>query len=146
MSKKLLLIILVVVLMGGGGGGYFIFSKSASAKQTEKKAETEKTRTKLELLELPEFVVNLQDKLRSHYLKTTVVLEISGGGSEKLKELTPYLRDAVITTLSRQEYELLLTERGKSELKRELLVCIQKLADKADAKVSNVLFTSFVMD
>ena len=144
MNKKLLLIILVVVLMAGGGGGYFFFSKGASAKQTEKKVETEKSST---TLELPEFVVNLQDKLRSHYLKAIVVLEISGGGeSEKLKELTPYLRDVVITTLSKQEYDVLLTEQGKSELKRELLVRVQKVADKADAKVSSVLFTSFVMD
>jgi flagellar FliL protein len=140
--KKLLIPIVIAIVVGGGVGGYFLFAKKPHAEAKEVKQEGHgKT------VELEEFVVNLSDKIRPHYLKVTIALEAPGEADiEKLKEATPYIRDVALMILTKRKYEDLLTEEGKCALKQELLTRIQEVAEKRGTKVSSILFTSFVMD
>jgi len=140
--KKLLIPILIVILVGGGAGAYFLIFKSS--KPNRQKVESKEQG---ETVELSEFIVNLSDKLRPHYLKVTLALEVPDAASaEKVKSASPYIRDAMLMTLSKQNYEALLTEDGKKGLREELLLRTQEVMKESGAKVSNILFTSFVMD
>ncbi|NIM06534.1 MAG: flagellar basal body protein FliL [Armatimonadetes bacterium] len=149
MNKLVIAIVSVLVLAGGGGAYFFLFLPQGShAKPKEKTERTQAGHSETsETVELPEFVVNLSDKARPHYLKISVALEVPDSESaEKIREASPYLRDSMLICLSRQQYAVLLEEAGKKELKQDLLIRAQQIAEPRGAKVSGILFTSFVMD
>jgi flagellar protein FliL len=139
--KKLIFLVLLLLL---AGGGTMLFLKITGAGKKHKKEVVIKPH---ETLELPEFVVNLADVGRPHYLKATITLEIEGKGvSEKMKESTPYVRDSLITILSKHHYTELLTLEGKNQLRTELLRGAQSSTEHDAPPVTGILFTSFVMD
>jgi flagellar basal body-associated protein FliL len=140
--KKLVLLLLPVLLLAGGAGAYFTLSKSA---KPHKKAGA--AQAPAETVTLDEFVANLADLARPHYLKLTLALEVDGGkAQEKVKEAGPYLRDVILMTLCKQKYADLLSEAGKRSLKRELLASVGRVLEKRETNVTDILFTSFVMD
>lgn len=146
--KNVIIILLVAIILLLGVGGYFLFAKSGNSAYAESEPETPKYPA--ETVELPEFIVNLADKGRPHYLKATIVIEVRGPEShEKVKHFGPYIRDRMLSTLSKQNYQDLLTQQGKDQLRTELLHCTQQVLNRdedSELEVSDILFTSFVMD
>lgn len=137
---KLILIVLMVVLIGAGAFMKF----GMKGKGAEKKVE-------LSEWKLDEFIVNLADKNESRYLKVCVVLEVegslkSGGGHSDEAVAYPEeakVRDMIISVLSSKKYNELLTEKGKTTLKKELKNKVNSVLKKV--KVHEVYFTSFAM-
>jgi len=148
--KKILLIIIIVVVLLGGGGAFFLISSSGKSKKP-KAAEVHH-----ETVQLEEFIANLADKSPSHYVKLSLAVEVEssgeggghGGGAaeETMKEATPYIRDGVLSILSKQHYAELLSEEGKEALREELKESIQEALEEHEIKVSNILFTDIVLD
>jgi flagellar basal body-associated protein FliL len=95
---------------------------------------------------LEEFTVNLADANGEHYLKITVVLQVPGKeAAKKVEEFKPAIRDAIISTLTRQYYPALQSSRGKVQLKQQLKEETDAVLHDAGITVVGVLFTQFVM-
>jgi flagellar basal body-associated protein FliL len=146
MSKKTVVLVAILMLVGGWAGAYTMLKKSSPKQEVKFDARIDR---EIETIELPEFTINLADTNRQHYLKTTIALAVIGEGkeiSEKVKKVTPYIRDAMVIELSRQNYQVLLTELGKKKLRLQLAECAKRHLVKEDIRLDKILFTSFVMD
>jgi len=146
MSKKTVVLVAILMLVGGWLGAYTMHKKSSPKQEVKFDARIDR---EIETIELPEFTINLADTNRQHYLKTTIALAVIGEGkeiSEKVKKVTPYIRDAMVIELSRQNYQVLLTELGKKKLRLQLAECAKRHLVKEDIRLDKILFTSFVMD
>ena len=127
----------VVVL----GAAFFMVQK-ASAKQ--KGAEVKKVE-KGPVLSLDEFLVNLADSGNDHFLKVTVGLELDkakGKTPEALKEDTPLIRDAVLSSLSSKTRDQVASDSGREKLKAEIKKKVN--AGLGEDDVQGVYFTNFV--
>jgi flagellar protein FliL len=143
--KKSLLIIVVAVGLLGGGGAFFLVSHGGKSKKKEAPKVPPVT------VKLDEFVANLADKTTAHYIKLSMAMEIEGAGGEEkvaaaIKEQTPYIRDSALMILSKQKYNDLLSEDGKTALKKQLKEAFQETLKEQELKVSNILFTDMVLD
>lgn len=114
-----------------------------------KKPDGKAPKVELKQWKLEEFLVNLADQDENRYLKVNIVLEVNGdppageggeggGGSEDIKA-----RDVIITVLTKKSYRRLISEEGKSSLKKELKKALNTSLD--GLKVENIYFTSFAM-
>ncbi|MGQ9454272.1 MAG: flagellar basal body-associated FliL family protein [Armatimonadota bacterium] len=143
-GKKLVLLlvaVLLVVLLAGIG--VFVL-KGRSSKGKNRSQEEKPTAT----LNLGEFVVNLADKGELRYLKTTIVLAVSGevpstGGHGGENGPSPAVRDAVIAVLSSKRFEELNTPEGKAKLKKELISAVNGRLE--GCKAVDVYFNDFAM-
>ena len=146
-SGKLPMIIIIVValvlVLGIGAFAFMKMGKGSKGKHEEKKVEL--TSWKME-----EFVVNLADQDESRYIKVNLVLEVeskgkAGGGhgesSENPEEAKA--RDAIISCLSKKEYDELIPEKGKEKLKEDLKTSLNEVLK--ESKVAEIYFTSFAM-
>jgi flagellar basal body-associated protein FliL len=144
-----IIIIVLAVLLAGGIGGVVASKLNHAPAKGEKVKEVKKEPEKFKTIELDEFIVNLADAQDQHYLKTEVVLEVAddgkggGEGEDPFKELTPKIRDAMITTMTRRHFEELLTTQGKDDLKDSLKREINRVI--GSNMVHEVYFTSFAM-
>lgn len=127
----------VVVL----GAAFFMVQK-ASAKQ---KGGDVKKVEKGPVLSMDEFLVNLADPGSDHFLKVTVGLELDkakGKTPESLKEDTPLIRDAVLSSLSSKTRDQIAPESGREKLKAEIKKKVNAALGEDD--VQGVYFTNFV--
>ncbi len=141
-KKPPMMIIMAVVAVVILGAAFMVVQK-ASAKQKDggaaKKAE------KGPVLTLDEFLVNLSDPGSDHFLKVTVGLELDkakGKTPEGLKEETPQIRDAILSSLSSQTRDKVGPEAGRAKLKAEIKKKVNEALGEED--VQNVYFTNFV--
>ena len=141
-KKPPLMIIMAVVAVVVLGAAFMMVQK-ASAKQKDggaaKKAE------KGPVLTMDEFLVNLSDAGSDHFLKVSVGLELDkakGKTPEALKESTPEIRDAILSSLSSQTRDKLVPESGREKLKAEIKKKVNEALGEDD--VQNVYFTNFV--
>jgi flagellar basal body-associated protein FliL len=142
----MIIIIAVVVLVGGLGAVKFL-------KPAKKSGKHEKKHIELSLWKMEEFTVNLADRDEPHYLKVNIVAEIEGkleaekgghgGGEGEANPVQIKASDAVISVLCKKYFAELLTEKGKDQLKSDLIKELNKSVP--GVKVANVYFTSFAM-
>lgn len=140
MNRKLIVILAGLFLCAGlGGAAVTVLRKPAPA------AAAVPAPKKYKMLPLDDFIVNLADSGEQHYLKATVVLEIEDLPEieAEITRLTPKVRDAMISAMSRSHFRDLLTLDGKGRLKASLKSAVNKVV-KAEA-VNDVYFTSFAM-
>lgn len=104
--------------------------------------------------ELGEFLVNLDEPDPQAFVKTTIVVEYASTGKKsgeqgEGKELAPEwevpVRDAVVSTLSQCRRADLRSEKGKEQLKKELLKRMNQSDDPSAPKFLAVYLTSFAM-
>jgi len=127
----------VVILVVG-----FMVVQKASAKS---KAHEVNKVEKGPVLTLDEFLVNLADPGSDHFLKVTVGLELSkekGKTPEALKEDTPLIRDAVLSSLASKTREQLGPQAGREKLKAEIKKRVNEALGEED--VQGIYFTNFV--
>src|SRR5438105_1160146 len=120
-SPKLLIIILLAVVLAGGG---FFGLKIMKAGKTAKK-EAPKVG---EVIELPEFLVNLSDQ--QTFLRTNIALGLrEGAKKEELDKKMPAVKDAIVMVLTSKIPRELTSSSGKEHLKQELLYAINAALD-----------------
>ncbi len=123
-------------------GAAFMMVQKASAKQ--KGGEAKKVE-KGPVVTLDEFLVNLSDPGSDHFLKVTVGLELDkekGKTAESLKDVTPEIRDAVLSSLSSETRDQVAPESGREKLKAQIKKKVNEALGEDDVK--NVYFTNFV--
>ena len=94
---------------------------------------------------LDEFLVNLADPSGDHFLKVTVNLGLSkdkGKTPETLKEQTPMIRDAVLTSLGSKMRADVSTDAGREKLKADIKKKVNAALGEDD--VQDVYFSNFV--
>ncbi len=131
--------VLAVVVLGAA----FMMVQKASAKQ--KSGGAVKKVEKGPVMTLDEFLVNLSDPASDHFLKVTVGLELDkakGKTAESLKEQTPEIRDAILTSLSSETRDQVAPESGREKLKAQIKKNVNAALGEDD--VQNVYFTNFV--
>ncbi len=136
-----MMIIMAVFAVVVLGAAFFMVQK-ASAKS---KASEPKKAEKGPVMTLDEFLVNLADPGSDHFLKVTVGLELSkdkGKTPETLKEDTPLIRDAVLSSLASKTRDQLGPEAGREKLKGEIKKKVNEALGEED--VQGVYFTNFV--
>lgn len=70
------------------------------------------------------FHLNLGNPLENHYIRLEISVEFKGGEEQKkeIEQRLPQLRDAVVGVTSRKTREFLLGPDGKDQLRREILI------------------------
>jgi flagellar FliL protein len=141
-KKPPLMIIMAVVAVVVLGAAFVVVQK-ASAKQ---KGAAVKKIVKGPVMTMDEFLVNLSDPGNDHFLKVTVGLELDkskGKTAESLKEDTPLIRDAVLSSLSSKTRDQIAPESGREKLKAEIKKKVNEALGEDD--VQGIYFTNFVM-
>ncbi len=140
-SSSLVLILGAVLAVAcAGGGGWFYFHQGKTAQAAPEKAE------ELHTLHLEGFTVNLSDVEENHFLRVTIDLGL--GRLPKAKEgesgvPTAQLRDAILMVLTAGKADVLITQEGKAQLKKDLLAALQQKF--ADLDVREIYFTEFLV-
>ena len=128
----------LVLILGGGAWFYLHQGKTAQASTQPEQLHT---------VHLEGFTVNLADVEENHFLRITIDLGL-GRTPKPPKEgesdiPTARVRDAILTVLTAGKAEVLITQDGKAQLKREVLAALQKAAPELD--VREVYFTEFLV-
>lgn len=142
-KKPPMMVIMAVFAVVVLGGAFFMVQK-ASAKQKGGDKEVKKVE-KGPVLTLDEFLVNLSDPGSDHFLKVTVGLELDkakGKTPETMKDDTPVIRDAVLSSLSSKTRDQVGPEAGREKLKGEIKKRVNAALGEDD--VQDVYFTNFV--
>lgn len=142
-SKKPLLVMVVVIAAVIVFTCTLAFGKKIMAKDNKVKAPV--VVEKGTIVDLDEFLVNLNDEGSDHFLKVTLALEFtkkSGKTTESLKDDTARVRDAVLDALSTKSRADVSSIGGKDKLKQEIKDSVNK--ELGDKEVLNVYYVNFV--
>ena len=153
MSKKVLIIIIGVFLASmliTGVGFWALWSKvntvdPQSEMNPKQEAETEHS---LEIMgpvfALDTFIVNLKDEDGKRYLRITMALEVSDGGTQaEVEKRLPQVRHCILMTLPSKRYDDIRSEEGKIALRNEIIAKLNGLLIKG--KITDIYFTEFVI-
>jgi flagellar basal body-associated protein FliL len=95
------------------------------------------------ILKLSPLIINLKEEDGRHYLKTTIIFEMSKKeGMEEVQAKVPHLTDMVILTLGEKNMEFLKQPQSKEKLKEELLAKINQELDIK--KIKQIYFDEFL--
>jgi flagellar FliL protein len=141
-SNSLVLILgvaLLLVIAGGGGWFYMHQGKTTQASSPQPQ--------ELHTVHLEGFTVNLADTEDNHFLRVTIDLGL-GHTPKAAKEgesdiPTARVRDAILTVLTAGKADVLVTQEGKAQLKKNILEALQQTAPELD--VREVYFTEFLV-
>ena len=89
------------------------------------------------------FVVNLDDPKGNRYLKVKIVLEFESSLRADSSRLKSMYRDKVISTITKLKFNDVLTSKGKTKMRDDLLDQAIKLF--SDYRVNNLYFEEFVV-
>jgi flagellar FliL protein len=91
------------------------------------------------------FHLNLGNPLENHYVRMEVALEYLGGETQKveIEKRLVQLRDAVVSVASRKSREFLLGPDGKDQLRREILIRVNRYMSKP---VESVYITDILIE
>ncbi len=136
---RVLFIALPVVLLAGGGATYFFFIRPKAPKPPP----PEETYT----CEINDLTVNLADQDRAHFLSASIGLIIAGPHPEEaVEESHAHICDAVVMVITQHTYKDLLTPEGKQVLKDDINTAVTAVLPDQHHRVTDVLFTTFLMD
>lgn len=151
-QKQRWLIILLLLLTSAlaGTNVYLLLPGKESAQPGEETETPEVVEPETPLyVEIAPFTVNLQsDGYGNRLLYTGVSLQV---GNEDTRDLLlqhmPQLRSRLLTLISGQEAEVLISPQGKSQLVAMVLEMIQTdlIAGQPELAVRDVLFTEFIV-
>ena len=140
-KKPPMMVILAVLAVVVLGAALFIVQKANAKSKSHGVKKVEKG----PVLTLDEFLVNLADPGNDHFLKVTVGLELDKGKGktpETLKDDTPLIRDAVLSSLASKTRDQIGPEVGRDKLKVEIKKRVNEALGEDD--VQGVYFTNFV--
>lgn len=97
----------------------------------------------------PAFVVNYGGAGRLRYLKTEIALRIGGGvdGPNDVRHHMPYLRHALVMTLSQASEEDLSSMEGRELLRQAALEAVREVLMQEEGRqhIDDLLFNSFIV-
>jgi flagellar FliL protein len=159
-KKRLFLIAGAVLLIGLGAGGFLMMgggTDDAELAEGEVEAETEADADAEQPAEAhyfsldPAFVVNFQSEGRrrnGRFLQVTLdAMTRDETVLDGVKRHMPVIRNNLVLLFSRQNYDALMTNEGKEQLRADTLTEIRSILEEriGQAGVEEVYFTSFVM-
>ena len=138
-SNILIILLVLVVLLGAGGAGvYFMFMKTPSG------AGAAVTKEEPVYYPMSTFLVNLADPGSKRFLKVVIELKLSSKeAEEECKEKDVELRDEILTELSSQESDSVVSAEDKVRLKKQLMQSLNHVLTKG--KVLEIYFTDFLI-
>jgi flagellar basal body-associated protein FliL len=129
--------------------------KSADKKDSEKLEESGSSSKKSakatgdstfgDTFEILRMDLNLGNPIENRFLRVGFSLQFFGGEAQKteLKQREAQIKDIVITIVSSRTRVELVTEKGKENLRRDLL---NRLNEALDKPIKNIFFTDFLVE
>lgn len=160
-SKKKLFIIIgaavLVLAILAGIAGYFLLKKSPTAAEpgagehgapaAHGEAAAPGTAVKPAvgpMVKIDEFIVNIISEEGSHYVKTSMTLEMTNAAVvEEATTRMPQIRDSVLLLIGNKTFEELQDLQGKKQLKAEITTKINSFLQSGQIK--SIYFTDFVV-
>jgi flagellar FliL protein len=152
-KKKLFIIIgiiILVLLIGGGVAGFFLLKKEPAVPEDKDPGSSVPVPELTQgaaigpMVDIEEFIVNIISADSSHYVKTSLTVELTNELTrEEVENRMPQVRDAILLLLGNKTYEELQDLQGKRQLKAELKSKINSFLQAG--KVKSVYFTNFVV-
>ena len=144
-SKLIVIAAIGVVLLGGGGlAAYWTLRKPAGGAEV---TEHVKKPDHNGIVSFEPFVVNLADAGGQRFLRVSVRLIVDEQEEaeriQKSEVLLMRLRSSILELLTQQTADQVVTQDGKSSLKKTIATRAAAIAEPA--KVSDVLFSDFVV-
>jgi len=146
-SSKAVLGLLVLNL---GATGFAVFklltahpAQAAAAPVAHHVVEVSTTEVTGPVVELPAFVVNLDEPGTSRYLKITLQLELFPGSEHALEKSKQLLRDTILSHLSGLHIKDTLGAEAKERIRTDLMAKISKMV--GNDKVRRMFFQDFVV-
>jgi len=143
-KSPMMLIVAALVLAGGAGAGAFFYARKTTPvveKVVHYKAGDRG------IVTFEPFVVNLADANASRFLRISIQLVVKNAEEAESIQKKPALlmsaRSAILETLTTETADKLVTQAGKTELKKVIAERAGTVLD--DAKVIDVLFSDFVV-
>lgn len=139
-SKKVFAVLGIFILgIGVGVGGMFLKTKIFPPEESNEIAVSQKSFKIGPLIELEEFLVNLNG---GGMIKTEITIEgINDKSEEKIKAKEIFIRDRIISVLSSKGIGDVRSGEGRKDLKGEL---VTELNDICSDEVNDVLFKSLI--
>lgn len=160
-SKKKLFIIIgasvLVLAILAGIAGFFLLKKSPTATEpgagehgapaAHGEAAAPGTAVKPAvgpMVKIDEFIVNIISEEGSHYVKTSMTLEMDNAAVvEEATTRMPQIRDSVLLLIGNKTFEELQDLQGKKQLKAEITTKINSFLQSGQIK--SIYFTDFVV-
>jgi flagellar FliL protein len=118
--------------------------KAAKSKFSVKKLDLPDDKDVKKIIELQPFVVNLADKEDSRYLRMSVSLGVGESKEEKPDPiLMTRVRNAMLAVLTSKTAEEILTQEGKSILRKELLKAARAAIE--EPHIEAIYITDFIV-
>ena len=96
------------------------------------------------MVDVGEFIINIISDDNSHYLRTSITIELSNqAAQDEITLRMPQIRDAILMLASSKTFEELYDVHGKKQLKAELLVELNEMLNRGEAVA--LYFTDFVV-
>lgn len=138
------LLLLAVAL---AGAWFYYNSTSRISDLSTPNESTGMTNSRVEIgpmIDIREFIVNIISEDNSHYLRTSMTIELSNQDAyDEMNLRMPQIRDTILMLASGKTFEELYDIHGKKQLKAELLIEINEMLTKGEAVA--VYFTDFVV-
>jgi flagellar FliL protein len=140
-SVLMIAVVALVVASGAGAGAFWYARKSAPVVEKHDRASDRG------IVTFEPFVVNLADPNASRFLRISIQLVVKDAeeaeGIQKKPALLMSARSAILEVLATQTSDTLVTQAGKTELKKVISERASKVLD--ETKVMDVLFSDFVV-
>lgn len=145
-SAGLMIGVALLAIAGSGGAAWLVGQREHSVAA---QSAVEHSAAPKYLLHLEGFTVNLADPEETHFLRVTMDLGVdhlpAGSDKEKMTAAVPVgrIRDAVLSVLTSCRAEVLLTQEGKTQLKKNLVDALVR--NVPELGVRDVYFTEFLV-
>jgi flagellar protein FliL len=159
-KKPLMLIIIVavVLLVGGGAGAFFMMGdkgeevaegEAAGEGEEDEEGEEGEGLAEAHYFSLdPPFTVNFSGSSRARFLQVSIEgMTRDSTVKEDITKHLPQVRNNLVLLLSSKTFEELSVQKGKEDLRKQVLKEMQKILEAETGKegIEDVYFTSFVM-
>lgn len=147
-NQAIAVVAVLLLVAGAISGGWFYYK---SAYSNSGRAPSESPLPKVEpgvnmgpMVDIREFIVNIISDDNSHYLRTSMTIELSNQAAyDEINKRMPQIRDAILMLASSKTFEELYDVHGKKQLKAELLIELNEMLTKGEAVA--IYFTDFVV-
>ena len=142
-------VVAVLLLMAGAiyGGWFYYKSNISNGRSISSESPPPKVDPEVNMgpmIDIREFIVNIISDDNSHYLRTSMTIELSNQAAyDEINKRMPQIRDAILMLASSKTFEELYDVHGKKQLKAELLIELNEMLIEGEAVA--VYFTDFVV-
>jgi flagellar FliL protein len=144
-NQAIATVVVLLLLSGAAIGGWYYYNNTSRNNPSGPSQPQVETAVNLgPMVDVREFIVNIISDDNSHYLRTSLTIELSNQAAyDELNKRMPQIRDAILMLASSKTFEELYDVHGKKQLKAELLIELNEMLTKGEAVA--VYFTDFVV-